>query len=86
MALESQHPNTPYFKFRPCSYGLQVVSRGEAVHLQDGNHCQIASCENANQLDNAPTYEEDYKLTTTKLEAGTQLATKGSVAMDRLKR
>ena len=86
MALESQHPNTPYFKFRPCSYGLQVVSRGEAVHLQDGNHCQIPSCENANQLDNAPTYEGDYKLTTTKLEAGTQLATKGSVAMDRLKR
>ena len=85
MALESQHPNTPYFKFRPCSYGLQVVGRGEAVHLQDGNRCRFPSCETANQLDNAPKYEGDYKLQSN-LQAGTQLATKGSTAIDQLKR
>ena len=85
MALESQHPNTPYFKFRPCSYGLQVIGRGGAVHLQDGNRCLFPSCETANQSDNAPKYEGDYKLQSG-LQAGTQLATKGSTAIDQLKR
>ena len=85
MALESQHPKTPYFKFRPCSYGLQVVGRGGAVHLQDGNRCRFPSCETANQLDNASKYEGDYNLQSS-LQAGTQLATKGSTAIDQLKR
>ena len=85
MALENQHPNTPYFKFRPCSYGLQVVGHGGAGHLQDGHQSRFSPCETSKHLDNAQKYEGGNK-PQSNLQAGTQLATKGSSAIDQLRR
>ena len=85
-STEDCHQNSQYFTFKPCVYGLQVVGQGGAsVRLQDGTRCRYASCETANQSDNARKYEANYKFQSN-LQTGTQVATKGSCAMEQLKR